>query len=217
MPLVKICGVKNITDAKFAQEAGADALGFNFANSPRHVSSEQAHSIIAELPEDIVKVGLFVNSSLEDILSCVEVSGINAIQLHGDESPEFVAQLKDALPSLAGVDSGWPRLVKAFRLRNEADLTQLEHYQAVDAFLVDAYVEGVPGGTGQKADWELAKQAGEYNRLLLLAGGLNPENVIEAIAQVQPFGVDVSSGVEIAPGVKNYAKISDFINDAKKE
>jgi phosphoribosylanthranilate isomerase len=210
--LIKICGITNLADALYAAEAGADALGFVFAESPRRVTPEQAAEIIPHLPARIAAVGLFVNAGREEILSVIARSGIKAVQLHGEETPELVEQLAEALPQ---GDFAWPRLVKAFRLRSADDLAQLKDYTQAQAFLIDAWVKGKPGGTGKRADWQLAATAKNYGRPIILAGGLGPENVAEALVQVRPYGVDVSSGVEIHPGKKDPEKIKAFVQQVK--
>jgi phosphoribosylanthranilate isomerase len=214
--LVKIEGITNLDDALCVVKAGADAIGFVFAKSPRQVRPAQVRAITAQLPPEFITVGIFVNASLDEVVSCAITTGIKAIQLHGEETAEEAKELARQL-SLGEFDGqGWPRLTKAFRLRSEADLAQLDNYDAAEAFLIDAYVEGKAGGTGEKADWGLAVQAKEFGKPVVLAGGLNPENVRSAIMQVRPFGVDVSSGVEAAPGKKDVAKIKEFIRQVRE-
>lgn len=212
--LVKICGITHVEDARGAVEAGADAVGFVFAASPRQVGPAQARAIIRELPAEFVTVGVFVNPQLDEVLRVMEVSGIKSVQLHGDESPEFLARVVEQFPAGARGEHGWPAVVKAFRLRNREELAQLRSYTAAGAFVIDAHGTGLWGGSGKCADWELAREAGGVGRIIL-AGGLNEANVAEAIAQVRPFGVEGNSGVESAPGKKDPRKVREFIAKVK--
>lgn len=196
---VKICGITSVEDALAAVDAGADALGFNFAPSPRRVTPAQAAAITRELPPFVTTVGLVVD---EDPRPLLDACRLDAIQFHGAETPEQVA----ACPC---------RAIKAFRVRAEADLDALAGYPAAAAFLLDAYVPGVPGGTGQRFPWELAVGAARYGRPVIVAGGLTPENVAECVSMTRPYGVDVSSGVELAPGKKDPARVRAFIAAAR--
>lgn len=201
MTKVKICGITNIDDALHAADCGADALGFVFFDkSPRCVSPEQARGIIAELPPFVAAVGLFVNEQPQRILEIAESCAIDVLQLHGDETPQ------DCLLSPH-------RVVKALRIKDESSLAPLGDY-AVSALLLDAWVAGAYGGTGHVSNWELAAKAAETHRIIL-AGGLNPDNVSKAVRAVRPYGVDVSSGVEDSPGRKNHEKVEAFIRAAK--
>ena len=196
---VKICGVTNATDAVAAAESGADALGFMFfAGSKRHVSRPAAAAIIRELPPLMAKVGVFVNATADDIRRVVAETGIDTLQLHGEEPPEFCAQFAPL------------KVVKAFRLQDRASLEDCRRYPA-HAWLLDSFVAGAHGGTGVVADWNLAEAAARWHRLVILAGGLRVETVAEAVRRVRPFAVDVSSGVESAPGQKDHTKIRAFI------
>lgn len=200
MPVrVKICGITNPEDALRAVEAGADALGFVFAPSPRRINPEQAAAILRVLPPFVTTVGLVVDQDPRPIL---EACPVDLIQFHGSETPETVAALGR-------------RSVKAFRLREEADLFELERYSAAGAYLLDAYVPGVAGGTGHRFPWRLALLAKQFGRPVIVAGGLTPENVADCIRTAQPYGVDVSTGVESAPGKKDPAKLRDFIAAAR--
>ena len=199
---VKICGLTRIQDALDAVGFGADALGFNFfRRSPRFVTSRAASRIIAELPPFVSKVGVFVNASRAEILRTIDASGIDTIQLHGDESPDFCE----------GFDV---TVIKAFRIGSIGDLRQLPKFRTA-GWLLDSAVPGQHGGTGAKGDWSLARKAVALGRPVLLAGGLNSHNVAQAIRQVRPFAVDVSSGVESSPGVKDTRKVRAFIRAAK--
>jgi phosphoribosylanthranilate isomerase len=202
---VKICGITNLEDAQAAVQAGADALGFIFfAQSPRNVSPEMARRIIEKMPPFVAKVGVFVNESLEKILQIVKETGIDTVQLHGDESPQLCEKV--ARENL--------KVIKAFRIKDQNSLTPLKEFRAA-AFLLDSYVPGQLGGTGAKFNWDLAVQASGLGTPIILAGGLVPENVRDAISKVAPYGVDVSSGVESAPGRKDHAKVRAFIEAAQ--
>ena len=199
---VKICGITNLADAKVAVEAGADALGFNFyEKSPRYVSLKTAAAISKQLPPFVMRVGVFVNAPEELVLRAISEVGLTMLQFHGDEPPEFCAQF--------GLMS-----IKAFRIRDGESLKQIPHYQT-DAYLLDAYSAEARGGTGEKFNWDLAVAAQKFGKPIFLAGGLTPENVAEAVRKVRPFGVDVSSGVEAAPGKKDHAKIRAFIKNVR--
>jgi phosphoribosylanthranilate isomerase len=200
--IVKICGLTNLPDALGASEAGADALGFVFYEpSPRYVSIESAAVITRELPPAIVKVGVFVNAPEEMVGRAVSECGLNLLQFHGDESPEYCLQF--------GLMS-----MKAFRVSDAASLERLPDYPT-DAWLLDAFSPNQLGGTGEKFNWDLALGAQKLGRPIFLAGGLTPENVGEAIRRTRPYAVDVSSGVEAAPGKKDLNKVRAFIRAAK--
>ncbi len=202
MPRVKICGITNIEDARHASACGADALGFVFyPGSPRFVDPDQARRIIAELPPFITTVGLFVNETPARIREMVEFCGLNTVQLHGDEEPEQC----DYPPC---------RVIKALRLQDDMDETAFTSYQ-VSALLLDAYVPDRFGGTGKRCDWDKAAKVAASHRVIL-AGGLSPDNVAEAVCKVHPYGVDVSSGVERTPGQKDPEKVAMFIRMAKE-
>ncbi|KPK61922.1 MAG: N-(5'-phosphoribosyl)anthranilate isomerase [Planctomycetes bacterium SM23_32] len=202
MVKVKICGITNATDALMAASAGADALGFNFwPHSPRYVPPEQALPIRLSLPPFVAAVGLFVDAPVERIREVADYCGLDYVQLHGRETPRKLAQLGDL------------RIIKAIRISGEEDLKQLDRYRA-EGFLLDTYVKGQPGGTGQTFDWSLARQASHRARIIL-AGGLTPENVADAVRAARPYGVDVASGVEEAPGKKSRRLVTDFIRAAK--
>lgn len=196
---IKICGITNLEDALSAAETGADALGFVFAPSPRRITPEQAREIVRELPPFVTTVGLVVDQDPRPIL---DVCPLDVIQFHGSETPEQVRALGR-------------RTFKAFRVRSEADLEVLETYTA-SAFLLDAYVPGVMGGTGHRFPWELAEQAKRFGRPVIVAGGLTPENVALCVRTTRPYGVDVSSGVEAEPGRKDLRKVRAFIQAARQ-
>jgi phosphoribosylanthranilate isomerase len=202
MVKVKICGITNLEDALTAIEAGADALGFVFhPGSPRHIFPEQAASIIQRLPPFIQTIGLFVNEELELVNATANLCGLDLVQLHGEESPAYC-------------DSVQRRVIKAFRIKEMTCLDGTREYN-VSAFLLDAWSPAAHGGTGQTFNWEIAATAAASGRIIL-AGGLTPGNVVEAVHQVQPYAVDVSSGVESSSGKKDPAKIRLFIDSAKR-
>jgi len=199
---IKICGITNLEDALMAVDAGADALGFMFYEpSPRHVSMAVAANIIRQLPPLVTKVGVFVNASEEFIRQAVADCGLDTVQLHGDESPGFCQKL--SLP-----------VIKAFRVQNADSLNALPRYHTA-AWLLDSYVSDKHGGTGAMFNWELAVTAKKLGHPIILAGGLMAESVAEAIRQVRPYGVDVSSGVESVPGKKDFKKVTAFITAAR--
>jgi phosphoribosylanthranilate isomerase len=203
MVRVKICGITNVEDAQAAVEAGADALGFVFyPPSPRYVTPEQAQQIIRALPPFITTVGLFVDVPVETVNDIAVRCGLDRVQLHGGETPDFC-------------DLVTRPVIKAFRIKGADSLAHLPCYK-VSAYLLDTYVEGaLPGGTGASFTWELAAEAKPYGPVIL-AGGLTPENVEVAIRQIHPYGVDVSTGVERAPGLKDHTKVRTFIASAKR-
>ncbi|MGZ4963351.1 MAG: phosphoribosylanthranilate isomerase [Limisphaerales bacterium] len=195
---VKICGITNVEDALVAAEAGADAIGLMFyEKSPRFVTLEQAEAIHKQLPPYIIRVGVFVNLEAGLVGTAMSHCGLTMLQFHGDETNEFCCQF--------GMMS-----MKAFRMKDESTLQQLANFET-DAFLLDSYVAGKQGGTGEKFNWDLAIQAKNFKRPIFLSGGLSPDNVTSAVRKVVPFGVDVSSGVESVPGKKDHKKVRDFI------
>ena len=200
---VKICGITNEKDAILACNAGADALGFVFyEKSPRYIDPVQAGLIIKKLPPFVSTVAVFVNQDYEYVKHVGEVAGINLFQLHGNETPEFCSRFGSSA-------------IKAFSVKDHTFITDLSKYK-VSAYLLDTFQEGMAGGTGKVFNWELASEAKKFGRIIL-AGGLNPENVKEAIRRVQPYAVDVSSGVELEPGKKDEGKVRYFIHKAKDE
>jgi len=201
MTRVKICGITTVDDAREAVQAGANAIGLVFADSPRRIDVERARGVLAGVGPFVTPVALFVNSPLEVIAGITDSLGIRTVQLHGDEPPELV----DALRPL--------QVIKAVRVADEADLENLKRYRP-DAFLLDARVSGKAGGTGKTFDWSLAVEPARRFRVIL-AGGLNPDNVADAVRQVRPYAVDVSSGVESSPGRKDPDKMKAFIDRAR--
>ncbi len=198
---MKICGVTTVHDAELCVDAGADAVGFNFyARSPRCVDIDTARQLVAALAGRALAVGVFVDASFEQISEIKERTRIACVQLHGDEPPELLARLL-------------PHAYKAIRVRDASSLGQARRFGG-DHVLLDAYVPGMAGGTGARFDWALAAELAQ-ERKVTLAGGLEPGNVTAAVARVQPFCVDVASGVESSPGRKDPGKVRDFIRAAK--
>lgn len=202
MTKVKICGLTNLEDALIAAEAGADALGFVFyRESPRCVKFKAAKEIIRQLPPYVTTVGVFANVSADEILHVMDECGLDLAQLQGDEPLSVCERLG-------------PKAIKAIRVKNRESLASMKNY-SVRAFVLDAYTPENFGGTGKRFDWDWAVEAKQYGRIIL-AGGLNPENVRDAIQKVRPYGVDVSSGVERRVGKKDPEKIRQFILKAKE-
>ena len=198
---VKICGITNLADAQAAVAAGADALGFVFyPKSPRYVDPETVRQIISHIPPFVTMVGLFVNEQHDLVETIVEQSGVDRIQLHGDELPNAC--------------SGFSRpVIKAIRVKDDESLHLAEQYQ-VASFILDAWSPNHYGGTGERFDWTLAEKFCQDHHVIL-AGGLTPEVVAEAVKSLPLYGVDVSSGVEDAPGIKNHDKMNLFVKNAK--
>ena len=203
MTKVKICGITNPEDARLAAGSGADAIGLVFAESPRKVSVEEAWEIGTALPDGVLKVGVFVDKEPAEIVRIAAGVGLDYAQLHGDETPEVVAAVREV-----GL-----KVIKALRMREVVSLEMLRYFEA-DLFLLDAYSEKLRGGTGERFDWELAKSLkGRGN--ILVSGGLTPENVREAVRFFEPYGVDASSSLEDAPGKKNAERVRRFVSAAK--
>ncbi len=205
MTKVKICGITNLEDALLSAKLGADMLGFNFySKSPRYIESDKAGEIVNHLSEDILKVGVFVNDSIETLIEISDDVGLDVIQLHGDETPEFVIELK----AKTGLE-----IIKAFRASPEFKPDSVFAYQA-DAILLDAYSPNEHGGTGETFNWEIARNL-QSKLPMFLAGGLTPENVKKAINTVRPYAVDVASSVESGKRKKDRGKLEAFIRNAK--
>jgi phosphoribosylanthranilate isomerase len=218
---IKICGITNEDDANAVVEAGADALGLNFyPKSPRYIVKETAARIIQAIPREVVKVGLFVNEAVEAVAKTFDNLGLDLIQLHGDESPEYLFQLGDR------------PVMKVFRLTS-LGLAPIEEYLRKAGFqpvnekrqagnlpyvLIDSHVEGVFGGSGVRADWTACAKFSRdpQHPPLVLAGGLTPANIEQAIREVRPIAVDTASGVEISPGHKDRKKIAAFVENARR-
>jgi len=203
MTRVKICGITSVEDALWAAESGADAIGLIFAESPRKIGIEKAREIAAALPPFITPVGLFVDAPLEDVRRVAADVGLDAVQIHGDFPPQSALALRGA-----GV-----KVIRAVSVASRADIEPIRDYPA-DAFLLDTKVEGLHGGTGKTFDWSIAEEAKKLGRIIL-AGGLGPDNVAEAIRRVRPYAVDASSRLESSPGKKDRAVVRRFIEAAR--
>lgn len=202
MVRVKICGITNEDDAAAAINSGADALGFVFfKNSPRYISPEKATPIIRKLPSFIPAVGVFVNETIEVMEKIAGIARLDIVQLHGEEAPEICEISR--------------RVMKVIRVKSLDSLALLNDYKnKVSAFLLDTYTPEALGGTGRIFNWDIAAEAKQFGKIVL-AGGLTPENVSEAVRHVKPYAVDVSSGVELSKGKKDHAKMRLFIERAK--
>ncbi len=203
---IKICGITDPAQAEVIAHEGADAIGLVFAKSSRQVNSHQAREIISVLPPFVQSVGVVVNPDPDELTQLIDLCGLDIVQLHGDESPDFCALFKN-------------RAIKALRIRSSSDLENIKRYEAhVRGFLLDAWSSSAMGGTGMTFDWTLAEKAlAITNKPVILAGGLDPDNVSRAIKQVRPWGVDVSSGVEDSPGKKNLVRVRKFIKAVRSE
>jgi phosphoribosylanthranilate isomerase len=200
---IKICGITNEEDGLAAARCGADALGFIFAPSPRRISPEKAREIIKTLPPLVQTVGVFVDEDLSKVSSLAKMCGLDVLQFHGSEPADYCESFDHPV-------------IKAVRLRNRQDLGSLTKYDGVvHALLLDTYVPDKLGGTGMTFNWEWAAEAGNYGRIIL-AGGLNPANVAAAISIAKPYGVDASSSLEHSPGIKDQAKMAQFIERVRQ-
>jgi phosphoribosylanthranilate isomerase len=210
---IKICANTSLEDARLAVEAGADAVGFVFAPSPRRVTAEQVEAITPQLPAAVEKIGVFVDAALDEIEATVRACGLTGVQLHSEAGPEMAARLRERFGSglriLRVVHFGAGAAEQAAAFAQDAN---------VDAVLVDSRTATAVGGTGVAFDWAEARKTvfgGSGSVKLIAAGGLNPANVAEAIATLRPWGVDVASGVELAPGRKDPAKVRDFVANVR--
>ncbi len=204
-----MCGTTNLADAEKAVSLGVDALGFIFAEkSPRYINPEVALNITQRLPPLLFKIGVFVDLEVHEVEEIVRYLGLNGVQLHGKESPEYCAQLKSSLPSCTQI--------KAFRVGQHSTQADFASYaDAVSGYLLDTYVKDVEGGTGQIFDWGLIENL-KLAKPYILAGGLNPDNIAKALSIAKPFGVDVNSGVEGVPGKKDHALLERFISQVSE-
>jgi len=202
MARVKVCGITNVRDAMRAVDAGAWAVGFIFyKKSPRYISPAKAKKIIAQLPPYIIPVGVFVNEKAPHLKRIIKACGLQAVQLHGDESPAFCRQFKKCM------------VIKAVRVKSAEDIKECKRYP-VDAVLLDTYVPGTYGGTGKVFDWKsIARKKPRIP--VIVSGGLNARNVARAIRTVKPYAVDVSSGVEYMPGKKSEKRLKQFFKNAQ--
>jgi len=195
---IKICGITNLEDALLAAELGADALGFIFyPPSPRSIAPDAARDIIVQLPPFVTTVGVFVDEAAATVKELAAQVGLDWLQLHGQETPEYCRNLGR-------------RVIKAFRILDKNSLNGIEAYQgAAQAFLLDTYKKGLVGGTGETFNWDLAREARKYGPIIR-AGGITAANVGRALVTVRPWAIDVASGVEAYPGKKDPAKLRDF-------
>lgn len=197
---IKICGITNLEDAEDAAALGVDALGFIFAKSPRKVTPKTVKDICKNLPPFVTRIGVFVDEDLDKVNKIAEECGLDAIQLHGKETTEYCQKIHR-------------RIIKAIRVKKDDSLKILEHYQnIVSAFLLDAYDPDKPGGTAKTFDWGLAAKAQKkFKKPIILSGGLNASNIQKALKTLHPDAVDLNSGVETAPGKKDYKKMQEII------
>ena len=204
MVKVKICGVTNLKDAELALDLGAWALGFNFyPKSPRYITFPQAHDIISRLKTKAQMVGLFVNTPAAIVKTQTLALKLTMVQFHGNETPEYCSQFSST------------NMIKAFRPESENDLAIIKSYFPLEYILIDSAGHGVLGGSGQTGDWSLAKKAKAFGSVVL-AGGLTPQNVLQACIETEPFAVDVTSGVELKKGIKDTLKMKQFFEMVKQ-
>ena len=197
---VKVCGMTSLKDALVAVEGGADAVGFIFyKKSPRSVTMKTVREIVLELPPFVDTVGVFVDETAEQINKIADYCNLDIIQLHGDESPTFCKKIRR-------------KVIKAFRIKDMQSVKKLSSFQ-VSGFLLDTFSENLHGGTGKVFDWNLALPAKKFGPVIM-AGGLTPNNVQQAVRQIRPYGVDVCSGVESEPGIKDHKKVRAFLKNA---
>ena len=198
---VKVCGMTSLKDALVAVEGGADAVGFIFyKKSPRSVTMKTVREIVLELPPFVDTVGVFVDETAEQINKIADYCNLDIIQLHGDESPTFCKKIRR-------------KVIKAFRIKDMQSVKKISNFQ-VSGFLLDTFSDNLHGGTGKVFDWNLALPAKKFGPVIM-AGGLTPNNVQQAVRQIRPYGVDVCSGVESEPGIKDHKKVRAFLNNAK--
>lgn len=203
MTLIKICGITNIEDAIECVRLGANLLGFVFADSPRQVDIGTVKHINRIIGGDAKTVGVFTEES-DDVVSIMRECELTYAQLHGGQSEDFARRL------------GSQKVIRVQRVQDEASIVGLKTQQEAAFYLLDTYKKGVAGGTGEIFDWDLAVRAKSLGKPIFLSGGLSPENVADAVRAVQPFAVDVSSGVEASPGKKDPAKVKEFIDNVRK-
>ncbi len=204
MVKIKICGITNLEDALNSANAGCDALGFVFyKKSQRYISPKDARSIIKKLPPSVLKIGVFVNAREKTIKRIARLCNLDMLQFHGHESADFCRRFKDY------------KVIKAFRVKDRIELKNVLDYKPF-AYLFDTFTKTKVGGTGKRFDWKLVRHLDGLHKPVFLSGGINSENVEEAIKQVHPDWVDVSSSVEIRPGKKDGKKVRELIKSAKK-
>lgn len=205
MTIIKICGITNYEDAALAVDLGVDALGFIFvASSPRKIEPDNASEIIKKLPPFVKAVGVFVNEKTDKIMDIVKYCGLDNIQLHGDESPETCKALM-------------PRSIKVLRIKDDSTPEQYVTYRGkIRAFLLDTYSKKAAGGTGKTFNWDIAVKMKDLGVPIILAGGLTPSNIQEAIQKVNPYGLDIASGIEEKPGKKDHSLIKELFDKIRK-
>jgi len=207
MVKVKFCGMRRLEDALDAARLGVHALGFIFVKaSPRYIPPEDAQEIISQLPPLVVRVGVFSDQNEQEISEILNICDLDALQFHGQESPE-----------LCRLFAGRKRIIKTFRVKDESFLDEIPKYNFVDAILLDSFHPHLKGGTGKSFNWHLARRAREFGIPVILSGGLKPDNIKQAIAEVNPYAVDVSSGIEEMPGVKDHELMAKFIAQVWEE
>ena len=208
VPRIKICGINNLEDALLAAKLGTWAVGFIFyKESPRYIEPEKAILIVRELPDNIEKIAVFVDSPINQIYDIVSNAGFTQIQLHGNESVDFCIELihRTHLP-----------VIKAIRVKNSDDLAEISKYKNIaSAILLDTYSKAQFGGTGESFDWDIAKKASAYGMPIILAGGINPDNISEAYSEIQPYALDICSGIEKYKGVKDHNKLRELFSAIK--
>jgi phosphoribosylanthranilate isomerase len=201
---VKVCGITDFKDASIAVDLGVDALGFIFADSPRQITPQKARDIIRTIPPFVTTVGVFVDEGLAAIREIAHDCGLDLVQLHGGEPPDFCHELM-------------PYAIKALRIKNEASLRISRTYHGnVRALLLDTHSMDTAGGTGKTFDWQLAGKIKKLGIPIILAGGLGPSNIVDAIRTVQPYAVDINSGVEERPGKKSHILMKDLLEKVKR-
>jgi len=201
---IKVCGITNERDALWAVKLGVDALGFIFAESPRKVSPEVVKKIVLLLPPFISRVGVFVNEDKEKVRKIAKACSLTTLQFHGEESPSYCQEFNE-----------W-KVIKSFRVKDEEVLKEISRYK-VDAYLLDAYSIDKHGGTGKTFDWKVAKKVKGLGVPLILSGGLNTQNIVQAITKVKPYAVDASSGLEKEIGRKDYQKLRNFVRKIRRQ
>ncbi|MGB0123601.1 MAG: phosphoribosylanthranilate isomerase [Silvibacterium sp.] len=209
---VKICANTSLEDARLAAEAGADAVGFVFAESARCVTAAQVRAITPQLPASLEKIGVFVDASFEELTAAIEECGLTGVQIHASREAGFAARLRERF------SREQLRILKVIHFRDDltAELRAAVADDALDAVLIDSRTATLLGGTGLRFDWQAARGSFVNSRLrLIAAGGLSPDNVSEAICTLQPWGVDVVTGVEALPGKKDAAKVRAFVENAR--
>jgi phosphoribosylanthranilate isomerase len=207
MVKVKFCGMKRLEDALDAARLGVHALGFIFVKtSPRYILPQEAQKIISQLPPFVVRVGVFSDQNEKEISQILSICELDAIQFHGQESPQFCKLFL-----------GKKRIIKVFRVKDESFLEEIPKYDFVDAILLDSFHPDLKGGTGRNFNWQLARKARRFGIPVILSGGLNPDNIKQAIAEVNPYAVDVASGIEKSPGIKDHELMAKFIAQVWEE